>query len=201
MAVNARIKAFRGSLALTTLLLFGGCADPSGPVETEPQASQPQIEKLRPMPSAPELETYDTTVVVIQGEQAAVTLPYAEDSLTGGPNKDSWFLQLTLPADAQYVDSAGSFHALGDTVEVHLQVERDAFGVHLDPHGTVFPTPAVLSFNFRHADVSGKDLDLLRLWYQPHTGYPWAPQPVELDRKGFTISAELAHFSNYALAW
>ena len=178
MAGQTRIKAVRGFLAIATALLVGACADPSAPVGTEAKASEPQIETLRPLP-----------------------VSYAEDSLTGGPNKAPWFLRLTLPADAQYVDSTGLFHALGDTVEVRVQVEPDAFGVRLDPHGTVFPTPAILSFNFEHADVSGKDLDFLRLWYQPHTGYPWAPQPVELDRKGFTIGAELAHFSNYALAW
>jgi hypothetical protein len=145
---------------------------------------------------APPLETHNTSFVAIQGEETSFIVHYL-DPKDPGNNEDLWFMRIDVPADAEFVDASGAPVADGDTVEVTVEIDATRFFVQFGPHGSTFVgrRPAILTFNFRFADLNGLDPSKLNIWYQPSAGETWSPEPTEVDLRGSTARIYLHHFS------
>lgn len=92
-------------------------------------------------------------------------------------------------------------------------VDPNAISVTLQPHGTQFGKPAQLQIWYGGA---GGDLNndgkvdsndsfietwLLGMWYQATPSDPWWPTPASKSLSTKLLTAPLAHFSQYAVAW
>lgn len=194
-----RTKAAAG---IALVLAVGACGQAGTPVEP----STPTVNVTLPagtlahVPSAPPLETLDTSFVVVQGRGGTFKVSYLKDQDDSGP---SWFLRISIPGTAELVDANGRSLIAGDTLRITVQIDPTRFLASFSPHGTQFlgMQPVTLAFNYTHADLSDRDPSDLEIWYQALGDDPWAPEPSSVDVRQNMVSMTLEHFSNYAVAW
>jgi hypothetical protein len=172
-------------------------------------ASQTDLRQcmLRHLPDAPPLMAYDTSFTVVQGERAEFVLHYVDPDV--GDTGDewgllgTWFMRLSVPRDAQMLDSGGRLLAAGDTVEVTVTVDPELFNVEFTPHGSIFAgkKPALLEFSLEFAEVADLDPSVLDVWYRTDATDKWNALGTQFDKRGMKLQAPLYHFSGYAVAW
>lgn len=202
------------AMACGVLMLAAACGgdEPTGipdPPDTLPEA---QLTFLRQAIEAPELVTYDTTVVATAGEQLDLEIRYAPP-----PGEDSGekFLELKLedasllryPPDHPLLPSA--LFQPGDTVWIRVTIDPQLLIATLEPSGLQFSPvdPAELEIRYVEADDDYDDdgeadpelEDDIDLWRQEDPGDDWQRvgdlKDLELDR----VRALLEGFSRYGL--
>jgi hypothetical protein len=190
---------FLTAVSFGLCLLTAACSESSGPIEAPPAFVKG--EPLRHGLDAPALLTDSASFAVVQGEGDTLVVFY-DNPRTPEPDEGDWFVKLVVPGDAQYVDVAGNPRTDGDSVVITLDIDPQSYSVRLEPHGSTFPgDAAVLCFNYKYADLRGRDARNLHIWYQGEVGDTWTAQATTFDQRGFRIFADLAHFSNYSIAW
>lgn len=159
---------------------------------------------IKPAPTLA-LAQYQATFWAKRGQSRSLQINY---SAGGGTSP---FMRLTI-TDPIYVPGQGNL-AVGDSVLVTATVDPTSLAVSLQPHQTLFGTPAQLKIWYGGAggDLNGDgvvdgtdahiEAQLLGLWYQGLPTDPWAQISAtqSLGEKSFT--APLQHFSQYAVAW
>jgi hypothetical protein len=211
-------------IRFTTLLVAGallvGCESPTEPAAA-PQDSTPAVEQgligdllgtlinvvrsviniLAPAPNTPPLETYSVNFWAVRGQAKTVQVNY---QMRPGESRAQPFMRIQIPADALFRRPNGSTIAVGDSIRISVNIERDQFLVHLQPHGLVFrdERPLNLKMWYRYASLPlGLDERRLDLNYQPIEGLPWITLGAEQSTSENWVSKNLNHFSNYAVAW
>jgi len=61
--------------------------------------------------------------------------------------------------------------------------------------------PGKLKFSLEYAELAGRSLDDVRVWYQAYEGDPWTDLATIWRKKSYWIESDIYHFSNYALAF
>ncbi len=151
---------------------------------------------------APPLKSLTATVRAVQGTPQRVEISFEN------PNgRDERYLRLDIPADARLVDEAGRLLRQGESTDLTVEVDPDAFVFHFGPHGSTFPgQPAVLTVSLKYADWKGRsilDASQLELWYQSSELEDWQrlTNVIAYDPLSMDATVPLLHFSNYAIAW
>ena len=181
----------------------------SSPTETDSgtEATSPTSDAWLPANTveqagdAPELMTYHTSFLAVQGQKTMWNLYYRDPSKPG--EVGDHFVYVEIPADAQLLNPDGTPAAYGERVEITVDVDPVSFFVEFGPHGSQFDgrVGAQLWFNYQHANTDGHDNDVPTIWYQPDAGETWEDQSIQVARRGKWLYLEIKHFSNYAVAW
>jgi hypothetical protein len=69
------------------------------------------------------------------------------------------------------------------------------------PEGTVFNNTVTVTLSYRTANLSGVPEDNLKIFYYNPIRNLWEFLESEVDKENKTVSAELGHFSRYAVAF
>ena len=209
-----------GPLLLGLVLAVSACGEQTAPFSSDPAlsirsilrdrqtTSTRQTAQVRPARTvkvakyAPPLRSLTATVRAVQGTPQRVEIVFEN------PNgRDERYLRLDLPADAQLVDEAGRLLRQGESTDLTVDVDPDAFVFHFGPHGSTFPgQPAVLTVSMKYADWKGRsilDASQLKLWYQSSEAEDWQRlvNVIAYDPLSMDATVPLLHFSNYAIAW
>jgi len=170
--------------------------------DTTPAGAIVPVNTLQHSAAAPPLMTTDTTFVMLQGEERTFRLHYSDPG-RGWWWLMPWFMEITIPSDAQFVDSTGVPLTQGDTVRITTQVDPTHLFVQFGPHGSTFDgeQPAQVRFNTFYLWMSGYRISDLVVWYQETVGDVWTLQQPVLEQWGALIVIDIHHFSNYAVAW
>ena len=206
-------------------VVLAGCRDvaapPSPPANASPQldltaasVDQPPPPAgpgfLRQAPSAPPLETYQTSFWAYDGEASGVTVNYqpAAGQLVGQP-----FLRFDIPKNGLVTGADGVRTKRGDSVLVTVIIDPVTFTVDFQPSGVWFSNgnSARLTIWYENADpdLNGDgvvdDVDQLlqqqiALWYHASATH-WEPLSSLNDPTLPSVSTVLSHFSEYAVSY
>ena len=207
------------------LVVLAGCRDVAAP-PSPPASASPQLDLtatsvdqspppagpgfLRQAPSAPPLETYQTSFWAYDGEASGVTVNYqpAAGQLVGQP-----FLRFDIPKNGLAAGADGVRTKRGDSVLVTVTIDPVTFSVAFEPSGVWFSNgiPARLTIWYENADpdLNGDGVvdsvdQLLRqqiaLWYHADKVY-WVPLSSVNDPTLPSVSTVLYHFSEYAVSY
>jgi hypothetical protein len=151
------------------------------------------------------LTSYQASFWAVRGQYRTLTMYY---SAGGGTSR---FLRLSI-IDPAYVPGRG-YLATGDSVLVTATVDPTAMAVTFEPNGMQFGYPAQLKIWYGGA---GGDLNsdgvvdsqdsyiesqLLGMWWHENDSDPWTPISATKSLTDKSITAPLAHFSGYSVAW
>ncbi len=90
-------------------------------------------------------------------------------------------------------------HAVSITAE--LDGDDGSNKVRFYPHGLKFRTPAYLTMSYANCDIGdGSRLAYVQIVYR-HGDQIVEYEPSVADLAGWTVTGEITHFSNYAVAW
>lgn len=197
----------RGRYLLAALLL-AACSDTSGP----DGVSDASLSFVRQSPTAPPLLATRDSFWAKKGDGREVRLFY--QGATAADTGEE-FLRFEVPGDALYRRPDGSAFQTGDSILITVTV--------VDPEQLVFEfSPSGLQFNPEHParmrisyencdhdfDDDG-DLDehddeiesLLSLWHRSSPGALWVKVGTVKFEEADEIDANIARFSQYAVAW
>ncbi len=93
--------------------------------------------------------------------------------------------------------------ALANAVSITAELDGDDGynKIRFYPHGLKFRTPASLTMSYANCDVGdGSLLPYLQIVYK-HADQIVEYEPSVADLAGRTVTGEITHFSNYAVAW
>lgn len=159
---------------------------------TEPTA-------LRFLDGAPPLATYDTTFTVVQGTASLNEIYFVRKRADLDPVA---FMQLSIPADAQFADSTGAPVPNGSTVRLTVHADSVYVRFEFSPHGSTFTsTPATLKVHYGHTNLAGGAEGDLKIWYQPDASTAWSALPTTVEVVNKKLRIRLDHFSNYRVAF
>jgi hypothetical protein len=150
-------------------------------------------------PDVPTLATTHASFWAVQGRTTGVEIAYrrlrAEDA-------EDPFLEFTVPGKAQLVDPTGRPLARGDSILIDVQVVPGQLAARFSPEGLAFAGKhsAQLAISYRYGDVVDPARQLA-IWYVPCDGGVWELQSSRIDRKHDLVVSDIAHFSNYAVAY
>jgi len=89
--------------------------------------------------------------------------------------------------------------ALGRSRFISIAVNRNFVICDFGPDGTVFKKPVKITISYKGADLRGIDEDEISIyWWNPERSY-WEKVESKVDKAKKTVSAEVWHFSRYAL--
>jgi len=158
----------------------------------------------------PDLDCYQASVWAVFGEERSVRINYRDDAGEAGQ-----FLELTVPAGGLGQFPDGRSFSRGDSVLVTVVVDTVALAVRFEPTGLQFSSnkPALLQIWYTVADrdldgdgdIDAEDVRIetedLGVWYEELPEDPWSliPATHSVDNKWF--SAQLLHFSGYAVSY
>jgi hypothetical protein len=157
--------------------------------------------------TGPPLDQFQVSFMAVSGQPSSVQINY-QGAGGGAPQP---FLRLDV-ADPTYVPGRGNL-APGDSVRMTVTVDPVNIMVHLEPSAIQFGQPAGLSVWYGGAGgdlngdgaVDGADADIesqsLKVWYQEGPADPWTAIAATQSPGDRTFTAELQHFSNYAVAY
>ena len=125
------------------------------------------------------------------------------------------FATITIPRGALLRRPDGSFFGLHDSVEITLTPDAASLAVELAPSGLVFnpliPARLTLSYQNANPDFNGDGLVdqtddyiqqvLLGLSTRTNPTDPWSVIPSVNDVVNQRVTADLAHFTGYAVSW
>jgi hypothetical protein len=163
---------------------------------------------VKPAPwTGPALDQFQVSVWAVRGQQRSVRINYLD---TPGPAPQPFLrLDVTDPISAPGIGAI----AVGDSVLITVTVDPASILVQLEPSGIQFGQPAHVQLWYGGAGgdlngdgvVDGTDTDietrLLHLWCQAGPAEPWAAIPAVRSALDKTFTADLGHFSNYAVAF
>jgi hypothetical protein len=186
-------------------LALAACSDTTGSItDLNPAGSAPAALSGSPLPiaikpGAPPLAATHASFWAVQGRTTGVEIAY-RPSLEGEVGLP--FLEFTVPAKAQLVDPTGRPLARGDSILIDIHVVPGQLAARFSPEGLVFAgkTPAELAISYLYGDVVDP-ARRLAIWYQPCDGGAWELQSGRIDRKREMVVGDIAHFSNYAVAY
>lgn len=207
-------RSFRALISIAAVGLFA-CSEPTAPLASTDDlrleraavgmsapafadapagaAAAPPVLKFAAW--APALSTYDTSFAVVVGTASTHQVMFKGTSIP--------FLKLEIPTSAVFFDATGVALKSGTKVAVTTRIDRVNAAVRFGPHGTLFTerTPAKVSLNYFALDLAGRRPDQLALYYQPNDITVWEPQSTKLDVQLWWLTANISHFSNYAVAY
>ncbi|NIR46424.1 MAG: hypothetical protein GWN99_18435 [Gemmatimonadetes bacterium] len=183
-------------LALLGLLALAGCADSTG--NTPPDmVDESELDFVPRRATAPAVQTRDTSFWAVRGEERRLEIRYT------GEGTGKKFLEFEVDDESLLRRPDGTLFAVGDSIEISVQVDSTLFLVNLEPSGLVFnpERPAVLELDYDEAEeeflARESEFDA---WRQEATGDPWfrvgSVQVEELDE----IEILIFGFTRYALA-
>jgi hypothetical protein len=203
--------------SLAAVFLVAACADQTGPAPGHVAA--PQFETVAPdtlhiirqAPTAPALETYQTSFWVQKGKATIVVIEYQSPD---GQKAGDPFLTFGLPKDGLISGADGRPIARGDSILLTLDIDPVAFSADFGPSGVKFSakSPASLTMCYEHMDpdlnrdgvVDSTDAALqqqLSFWTQSMKAGAWFKLPTKYDPANPCVSAQIFHFSQYAVSW
>lgn len=162
---------------------------------------------IRPAPwTGPPLDQFRVSFWAVRGQRRTTQINYQE--MVGGIPQP--FLRLDV-TDPVYVPGRPNL-APGDSVLLSVTVDPVSILVQLEPSGVQFGQPATLHLWYGGAggDLNGDgtvdnvDADIesrLKLVYQEGPADPWTGIPAAQSAIDMTFTADLPHFSNYAVAY
>jgi hypothetical protein len=147
--------------------------------------------------AAPPLQRMHAEFWAVQGKQRSVTISYLP---APGEVEGKKFLVFTVPSKAQLVRPDGRLLARNDSVRISVDVVPGKLQANFSPEGLVFAGsyPAQLGISFYYGDTRGRPTDQLAMWY---LGDSAEQIPSVVDGRGWMISGQISHFSNYAVAY
>ncbi len=207
---TSRLPALLRLIAAASLgLVLAACADASGPGTNGDGSSPPPgggggsastaPVEVQLKPGAPPLARPLATFWAVQGRETGTTIEYRP---WGGVEPTHPFLQFTLSANTQVIDQAGRALAPGDSIEIEVRVVPGRLKVRLKPEGLRFAgEPARLEISYLYGEVPAATARPLAIYYQPEDGSAWQQARSWIDRQRTAVLADIAHFSNYAVAY
>ncbi len=213
--MHRSVRRFVQSFAAA--LVIAACSDQTGPAPAT--VERPLFETvvadtlhiIRQAATAPGLETYQTSFWVQKGKATIVVINYQSPD---GEKVGDPFLQFGLPKDGLISGANGRPIAKGDSILLTLSIDTVRFSVDFGPSGVKFSakSPASLTMCYEHMDpdlnrdgvVDGTDEALqqqLSFWTQSMKAGDWFKLPTKYDPANPCVSAQLYHFSQYAVAW
>ena len=205
-------------LPLTLLVALFACRDMGAP-SGEPQTPALLITNVMPdgphilqqSPSAPPLETYQTSLWVRKGTEFNISVRYqpAAGQSVGDP-----FLHFNLPKDGLIAGAGGKALGKADSVLLTLTIDPVAFSTEFGPSGVKFsaksPATLVMCYQNMNPDlnadgvVDDQDAALqqqISFWTQSMKADAWFKLPTKYDPANPCAQAKLYHFSYYAVSW
>jgi hypothetical protein len=171
--------ASAAALLLAAIIVSTGCSN-----NTSPMDSGAQTVKILERPQGPNSKPAALTATATVDKKNGATLVVGDDNGLG-------MTVLTIPLGA--VDK-----------KTHITMNATTAGpifVELGPHGTVFNPehPVTLEISFKGADLTDVDVEAIKVYYNNETTGLWEPLDNSVpDSDGATVTATLAHFSEYA---
>ncbi len=102
---------------------------------------------------------------------------------------ESGYASVTFPAGA-----------LAEDTEIGIRWNTSGVNmVELSPHGISFLKPVLLRVSYKTADLTGVTEDEIRVFYDNDAEGIWELVGGLVDQQGMQVSAQLQHFSEYAL--
>jgi hypothetical protein len=149
----------------------------------------------------PILETYDTSLTLVQGRASEDTLYFqaGQPEMARVP-----FMVLSTPYDAGFEDDAGDLLPQGSTVQFSVQVERQKVIVHFGQEGYASSDrPTTVKLLLADIDFMGRPGADLRLWNQSGSSEDstWIELPSQISPVDGSIGAAISRRSNYAVAY
>ncbi|HEV8399268.1 MAG TPA: hypothetical protein VGQ18_05440 [Gemmatimonadales bacterium] len=201
-------------LRLGLLLAVVSCRDAAEPsavadvVASDPFAG---VHILQQAPTAPPLETYTTAFWVTKGKAATLVVNYQSPDGQSVPDP---FLVFSVPKDGLIAGADDPHMAKGDSILLTLSIDPNGFLAHFGPSGVKFSAkaPAVLTMCYEYMDpdlngdgiVDDTDKALqqqLSFWTQSMKAGDWFKLPTKYDPANPCVSAQIFHFSEYAVSW
>ena len=202
-------------LAVAILMAVGGCRDAAEPSAVADVVASPDplgpVHILQQAPTAPALETYQTSFWVTKGKAATLVVNYQSPD---GQTVADRFLQFDLPKDGLIAGAYDPHMAKGDSILLTLSIDPTGFLAHFGPSGVKFSakSPAILTMCYEHMDpdlngdgiVDETDEALqqqISFWTQSMKAGDWFKLPTQYDPANPCVTAKLYHFSEYAVSW
>jgi len=203
---------------LGVLLAVVACHDAAAPgnapralgdvvASTDPFAD---VHILQQGPTAPALETYQVSFWVTKGKAATLVVNYQ-----GSPGKvPDPFLVFGVPKDGLIAGPNDPHMAKGDSILLTVSIDPTRFLADFGPSGMKFSakSPAILTMCYEHMDpdlngdgvVDDTDKALqqqISFWTQSMKEGDWFKLPTKYDPANPCVSAQIFHFSQYAVSW
>lgn len=156
--------------------------------------------------TGPPLDQFQVSFWAVRGQPSSVLINYLDSIAAPQP-----FLQLDV-TDPTFVPGRGNL-AVGDSVLLTVTVDPVHVLVQLEPSGVQFGQPSALSIWYGGAggDLNGDGVadstdaniegGLLKVFYQEEVADPWTDISSVQSASNRTFTAQLQHFSRYAVAW
>jgi hypothetical protein len=153
------------------------------------------------------LDHYSVSFWAVRGQSRSAVIKYKDAS--GGANSPFLSLTITDPVTLPNGDAI----AVGDSVQITVNIDTTKIGVSLEPTGLQFGAPAQLQMWYGGADgdlngdgvVDSTDsyveTQLLGMWWREGEVSDWQriAATQQVGNKSFAV--ELPHFSQYAVSW
>lgn len=156
--------------------------------------------------TGPPLDQFQVSFWAVRGQPSSVLINYVGSVAAPQP-----FLRLDV-TDPTFVPGRGNL-AVGDSVLLTVTVDPVHVLVQLEPSGVQFGQPSALSIWYGGAggDLNGDGVadstdagiegGLLKVFYQEDVADPWTGISSVQSATDRTFTAQLQHFSRYAVAW
>ena len=156
------------------------------------------------------LDNYRLSFWAYRSHAQAIQINYLAPDGTWQP-----YLTFTVPAGGLQQLPNGTPVAQGDSVLITVVVDTTNLLVRFEPTGLVFnpdaPAHLVMWYTGANPDLDGNGVvdatdsyiekQLLGIWVQEDTTDPWNGVAAQQSVSGKVFSADLNHFSGYAVSW
>jgi hypothetical protein len=193
-------------ISLVLLLMLWGC-EKNSPVS--PEASLSVISQAVGSSSI-EAASDIGTIWILQDAQTSFAKEMGSDSLWQKKKyiKSSEGGSLEI-GDSENGRSSINFNEHALPQDTMISMKRRNFGddnnlplvYEFGPEGTVFNNTVTVTLSYRDADLRGVPEDNLRIFYYNPVRNLWELKGGIVDKVNKTVSAELQHFSRYAIAF
>lgn len=200
-------------LALGTIAWLSGCSDAAGPggMPSPPAAANQALHSLQASPDAPQvLSANQLSFWAYTDQDASAEVFYLSSDSTWQP-----YVALAVPRGSLLRRPDGTLFAPGDSIQITITLDTAQILVDLEPTGLVFnplvPAPFKIWYGGTDPDLNGDGavdaLDayleqfLMGLWVRRYPSDPWEPVDAIQSLLSKLFTADLRHFSEYAISW